>query len=48
MPYGLALSANETILYIGDTGAIDGKNPYNPRSAHDIFSAYLKTSEKID
>ena len=46
-PHGLALSLDESVLYIGDTDAIDGKNPYDPNRSHDILSAPLIAPDEI-
>jgi gluconolactonase len=46
-PHGLALSPDETLLYIGDTDAIDGLNPYDPNRSKDILSAPLLAPDKI-
>lgn len=46
-PHGLALSPDETLLYIGDTDAIDGINPYDPNRSKDIWSAPLLTPDTI-
>ena len=41
MPHGLALSGDQKKLYIGDTAAINGRDPYDVHSTHDIYVAYL-------
>lgn len=46
-PHGLALSPDETVLYIGDTDAIDGKNPYNITKSHSILSAPLEAPNRL-
>ena len=46
-PHGLALSLNEDVLFIGDTDAIDGSNPYDPSRSQRILSAPLLTPDEI-
>ena len=46
-PHGLALSLDETLLYIGDTDAIDGAHPYDPNRSHDVLAAPLLAAYKI-
>jgi gluconolactonase len=46
-PHGLALSPDEKVLYIGDTDAIDGKNPYNIDKSHSILSAPLEAPNRL-
>jgi len=46
-PHGLALSPDETVLYIGDTDAIDGKHPYDPEKSHSILSAPLEAPHRL-
>ena len=47
MPHGLALSDDEKFLYIGDTSAIDGVNPYNKKGQRNIYKTHLDTPFKI-
>lgn len=46
-PHGLALSLDETVLYIGDTDAIDGKRPYDRNKSHSILSAPLEAPNRL-
>lgn len=46
-PHGLALSPDQTILYIGDTEAIDGKNPYDPTKTRDVLAAPLVAPDEL-
>jgi len=46
-PHGLALSLDESVLYIGDTDAIDGSGPYDPSRSRSILSAPLLAPNKI-
>ena len=46
-PHGLALSPDESVLYIGDTDAIDGSSPYDPSRSRSILSAPLLAPDKI-
>ena len=46
-PHGLALSLDESELYIGDTDAINGKDPYDPDRSRTIHAAPLIAPDKI-
>ncbi|MEZ5786228.1 MAG: SMP-30/gluconolactonase/LRE family protein [Xanthobacteraceae bacterium] len=46
-PHGLALSPDEAVLYIGDTDAIDGKQPYDFKKSHSILSAPLEAPNRL-
>ena len=46
-PHGLALSPDETVLYISDTDAVDGKHPYNAAKSHSILSAPLDAPDRL-
>lgn len=46
-PHGLALSGDGTVLFIGDTDAIDGKRPYDPKRTKDVLSAPLLAPDRI-
>ncbi|WP_444942028.1 SMP-30/gluconolactonase/LRE family protein [Microbulbifer sp. ZKSA004] len=48
MPHGLAISPIGNQIYIGDTAAIDGKNPYNPKKTKDIYVSALPSPEKLE
>lgn len=41
MPHGLALSFDKSILYLSDTAALNGRDPYNPKASHQVFKLRL-------
>lgn len=47
MPHGLALTNHDRILLVGDTEAINGKDPFDPHKAHDIFKITLHHGHKV-
>ncbi|MEO1058900.1 MAG: SMP-30/gluconolactonase/LRE family protein [Actinomycetota bacterium] len=46
-PHGLALSPDQSVLYITDTDAIDGKNPYDPNRTRAILAAPLLAPDHL-
>lgn len=46
-PHGLALSPDQTILYMTDTDGIDGKHPYNPKGTQAVVAARLLAPDRL-
>lgn len=46
-PHGLAFSPDQSILYMGDTEAIDGKNPYDATKTRGVLAAPLVAPDEI-